>query len=95
MHRRVMHMHFSLLQQLHDHFPLVDAARSIYGELLFLLIVSTVDFSFYFYFQLSATSLLFYIYPGTNNREWYKDKRKLEFRIDLFLFFSSKFFEND
>lgn len=67
MHRRVMHMHFSLLQQLHDHFPLVDAARSIYGELLFLLIVSTVDFSFYFYFQLSATSLLSYIYPGTNN----------------------------
>lgn len=67
MHRRVMHMHFSLLQQLHDHFPLVGAARAIYGELLFLLIVSTVDFSFYFYFQLSATSLLSYIYPDTNN----------------------------
>lgn len=85
MHHRVMHMHFSLLQQLHDHFPLVAAARSIYGELLFLLIVSTVDFSFHFLF--STFRYVIFI-PCTNNniREWDEDKREFEFRIDLFYF---------
>lgn len=39
----------SVSWQLHDHFPLVVAAYSIYGALLFLLIVSIDDLFFYFY----------------------------------------------
>lgn len=85
MHHRVMHMHFSLLQQLHDHFPLVAAARSIYGELLFLLIVSTVDFSFHFLFS-TFRYVIFISCTNNNIREWDEDKREFEFRIDLFYF---------